>query len=79
MTAPFTKWELAARHAMSERGIGYHTATPLIAEAKAHYQQSGQSPEEVLGSPREFAAAAAASRPVAARAGHDVHGRKPGE
>lgn len=56
------------------------TATPLIGKLRRITDRTERrSPKGVLGSPPDFAAAAAASRPVAARAGHDVHGRKPGE
>ena len=63
MTATFDTWEWSARLALAERGIGYHEATPLIADARTHYEYSGQDLLRTLGSPEEFAAEVAADRP----------------
>ena len=65
MTATFDMWELSARSALADRGIGYHEATPVIDDARSHHEQSGQDPWQVLGTPQEFAADMAADRPVA--------------
>lgn len=61
----FDRWEGQARIALAERGIGYHEATPLIQDARAHYEQSGRDPWQVLGPPDEFAADVAADQPAA--------------
>ena len=59
----FDRWELAARTALSERGVGYHDATPLIRDARAHVEGEGRDPWEVLGPPEQFAADVAVDRP----------------
>lgn len=77
MTASFDKWEYSARFALAERGIGYHQATPLIKDARMHYEHSGDhDPEQVLGPPQQFAADVAADQP-AAQARLDTHGKTP--
>lgn len=76
MTATFDRWEWSARSALADRGIGYHDATPLIEDARAHHRQSGRDPDEVLGTPQEFAADVAAARP-AVQARLDTQGRTP--
>lgn len=65
MTATFDTWEASARSALAERGIGYHEATPLIADARAHYERSGKDVLRALGSPQQFAADVADDRPAA--------------
>ena len=70
----FDTWEWRARSALAERGIGYQEATPLIEDARSHYEQSGQDPWQVLGSPQEFAADVAAGQP-AAQARLDTQGK----
>jgi hypothetical protein len=76
MTATFDTWERSARSALAEVGIGYHEATPLIEDARSHYEHSGQDPWQVLGTPQEFAADVAAARPDAL-ARRDTGGRTP--
>ena len=66
----FDRWELAARTALSERGVGYHEATPLIRDARAHVEAGGGDPWKVLGPPERFAVDVAADRPA---------GRTPGD
>ncbi|GGN85030.1 hypothetical protein GCM10010112_64950 [Actinoplanes lobatus] len=68
----FDEWELPARFALADRGIGYHASTPLIAHVRAHCRRTGQSPLEAFGDPRRFAAAVAPGRP--ARAHHHLAG-----
>ncbi|MEU4693480.1 hypothetical protein [Actinoplanes sp. NPDC023714] len=60
----FDRWELAARQALVDRGIGYREATPMIEEARAHHADSGQDPWEALGSPDDFASGVADAYPV---------------
>ncbi|MEU4563912.1 hypothetical protein AB0F72_36505 [Actinoplanes sp. NPDC023936] len=74
MTAGFERWELLARTALSDRGIGYHEATPLIEQARSDYEQSGADPWEALGPPTGFAADVAAAQP-AAQASRDTLGK----
>ncbi|MEU8243333.1 hypothetical protein AB0C07_34185 [Actinoplanes missouriensis] len=74
MTAGFERWELLARTALDDRGIGYHEATPLIEQARSDYEQSGADPWEALGSPTDFAADIADSQP-AAQASRDTQGK----
>lgn len=74
MTAGFERWELLARTALDDRGIGYHEATPLIEQARSDYEQSGADPWEALGSPTDFAADVAAGQP-AAQASRDTQGK----
>ncbi|GIF13690.1 hypothetical protein [Actinoplanes teichomyceticus] len=61
----FDRWELIARTALSDHGIGYHEATPLIEDARSHHEQSGVDPWQALGPPERFAADVAAARPAA--------------
>ncbi|MEV0898313.1 hypothetical protein [Actinoplanes sp. NPDC049802] len=70
----FDDWEIKARWELGERGIGFHEATPLIEEARAHHAESGQDPWAALGPPVEFAADVAAARP-ADQARRDTHGK----
>ncbi|MFI1989663.1 hypothetical protein [Actinoplanes sp. NPDC020271] len=77
MRTSFESWELAARLAMSDRGIDHGAAGPLIAAAKSHWVESGQDPWEALGTPDAFAVAAAQERPAAERAAHDTQGMTP--
>lgn len=74
MTESFEAWELSARLALADLGVGYHAAAPLIEQARAHCEATGQSPREAFGSPGEFAAAAAAEQPAEAREEVDRHG-----
>jgi hypothetical protein len=60
----FEQWELSARIALSDRGIGYDVATPIIDEARAHHAATGEDPREAFGTPDEFAATAAAEAPA---------------
>ena len=72
------KWELSARAALADRGIGYHEATPVIEQARAHCAAGGGDPWEVLGAPEQFAADVAADRP-GLQARLDAGGRTPGD
>jgi hypothetical protein len=74
MTETFEQWELSARMALGDQGVGYHAATPLIEDARAHCAATGQDPREAFGSPEEFAAAAAEEQPAEVRAEVDRHG-----
>ncbi|WP_430787916.1 hypothetical protein [Actinoplanes sp. G11-F43] len=58
----FDQWELPARFALADRGIGYYASEPIIADARAHCRDTGQSPVEAFGDPQEFANAAVRSR-----------------
>ncbi|MBB2940985.1 hypothetical protein FB565_000689 [Actinoplanes lutulentus] len=74
----FDRWELEARQALADRGIGYGEATPLIEDARAHHDESGQDPWESLGAPLDFAAEVAADQP-AEQARRDTQGRTVGD
>ncbi len=75
MTATFSKWELAARSALARRGVGYHQATPLIEDARLHYEYSDSHDSwQVLGPPEQFAADVAAAEPAVLGA-VDVQGK----
>lgn len=54
-TVTFDQWELSARFALADRGIGYYASEPIIAGARAHCRDTGRSPVEAFGEPREFA------------------------
>ncbi|WP_433531683.1 hypothetical protein ACQPYA_06220 [Micromonospora sp. CA-263727] len=77
MTEPFERWELPARLALGDQGIGYHLANPIIADVRAHCEFSGQNPYDAFGSPEEFALAAAADQPAHLRENVDRHGMLP--
>ncbi|MEV6599808.1 hypothetical protein AB0M36_23580 [Actinoplanes sp. NPDC051346] len=62
MTEPFEQWEVRARLALADRGVGDHLATPIIADVKEHCAYSGESPAEAFGEPEDFAAVAAAEQ-----------------
>jgi hypothetical protein len=64
----FHGWELAARIALTDMGVDPADIDTLMTEARAHHQDSGGSPTDVLGSPRDFAAAMAAERQIPSRA-----------
>jgi hypothetical protein len=72
----FDRWEVSARLALGEHGIGYHDATVVIEEARQHWADSGEDPWRALGTPAEFAADVAESRP-AELALRDTHGKTP--
>lgn len=63
MTEPFEAWELSARLALGDQGLGYHAAGPIIAEVRAHCEHTGESPYEAYGDPAEFAVTTAAEQP----------------
>lgn len=63
MTTTFETWELPARIALSDQGIGHHAANPLIEDVRDHCRRTGESPFETFGDPREFAARTAAEQP----------------
>ncbi|GIM89873.1 hypothetical protein Ato02nite_016660 [Paractinoplanes toevensis] len=62
-TEPFEGWELKARIALGDEGLGYHAANPIIADVRAHCEYTGESPYEAFGDPKEFAATTAAEQP----------------
>ena len=62
-TEPFEAWELPARLALSDQGLGYHAANPIIADVRAHCEYTGESPYEAFGDPLQFAAITAAEQP----------------
>ncbi|RSM48495.1 hypothetical protein DMB66_46280 [Actinoplanes sp. ATCC 53533] len=62
-TEPFEGWELKARIALSDQGLGYHAANPIIADVRAHCEYTGESPYEAFGEPKDFAATTAAEQP----------------
>ncbi|MFY1655155.1 hypothetical protein ACN27J_30275 [Solwaraspora sp. WMMB762] len=78
-TEPFERWELPARLALSDRGVGYHLANPIIADVQAHCAYTGQSPYDAFGSPEEFAMVAAAEQPAHLRDNPDRDGYTPGD
>ncbi|HWS38734.1 MAG TPA: hypothetical protein VN408_39105 [Actinoplanes sp.] len=51
----FEQWEMSARFALADRGIGYYGSEPIIAGVRAHCLATGQSPAEAFGDPRQFA------------------------
>ncbi|GAA1594762.1 hypothetical protein [Actinoplanes couchii] len=51
----FEQWELSARFALADRGIGYYGSEPIIADVRAHCLATGQSPAEAFGDPQRFA------------------------
>jgi hypothetical protein len=61
----FESWELQARVALADQGIGHRVVDPLIEHAKADCEESGQTPWEAIGSPEEFAATVATEHPRA--------------
>ncbi|MCO8274091.1 hypothetical protein M1L60_26165 [Actinoplanes sp. TRM 88003] len=79
MTTTFETWELPARIALGDQGIGYHTANPIIEDVRAHCERTGQSPFEAYGDPREFAVRAAAEQPAEVREMVDREGMTPGD
>ncbi|ROO58501.1 hypothetical protein EDC02_0261 [Micromonospora sp. Llam0] len=76
---PFERWEIPARFALSDRGVGYHLANPIIADVQAHCAYTGQSPYDAFGSPEEFALVAAAEQPAHLRENPDRNGLTPGD
>jgi hypothetical protein len=62
-TEPFEAWELPARMALGDRGLGYHAANPIIADVRAHCEYTGESPYEAFGDPKQFAETTAAEQP----------------
>jgi hypothetical protein len=70
-------WELTARIALAKQGVDHHTADPLLADVKARCAESGQSAEELFGSPAEFADTTVAEQPDAVRK-QDTQGMTPG-
>jgi hypothetical protein len=60
MNRTFERWELQARVALADEGIGHRVVDPLIEKAKADCEESGQNPWEAVGTPEEFAAAVVA-------------------
>jgi hypothetical protein len=70
----FEQWEVSARIALSDRGISYEVATPIIDEARAHHAATGEDPREAFGTPDEFAATAAAEAPAHLREEVDREG-----
>ncbi|WFE27175.1 hypothetical protein O7623_28670 [Solwaraspora sp. WMMD791] len=76
---PFERWEIPARLALSDQGVGYHLANPIIADVQAHCVYTGQSPYDAFGSPEEFAMVAAAEQPAHLRENPDRHGLTPGD
>ncbi|MBM2614991.1 hypothetical protein JIG36_05390 [Actinoplanes sp. LDG1-06] len=78
-TTTFESWELPARLALGDLGVGYHTANPIIEDARAHCESTGQSPYEAFGEPRVFAARAAADVPVELREAVDREGMTPSD
>lgn len=79
MSKDFETWDARTRIALAMRDVNHLTADPLIEAARAHWESSGLPPEEALGTPAEFAEAAAAEQPAAARARQDREGQTPGD
>ncbi|MFY1695350.1 hypothetical protein [Solwaraspora sp. WMMA2101] len=73
-TEPFERWEIPARLALSDQGVGHHLANPIIADVQAHCAYTGQSPYDAFGSPEELAMVAAAEQPAHLRENPDRHG-----
>lgn len=78
MSTTFDTWEFQTRLALARRQVTSHVADPLIADARCHWEASGQTAEESLGTPAEFADAAAAEQPVGYTATRDREGQTPG-
>ncbi|WP_432050875.1 hypothetical protein [Verrucosispora sp. NA02020] len=74
MTEPFERWELPTRLALSDQGVGYHLANPIIADVRTHCELSGESPYDAFGDPEEFALTAAAEQPAHLREKVDRNG-----
>ncbi|MEV7087831.1 hypothetical protein AB0O07_18370 [Streptomyces sp. NPDC093085] len=53
-----TRWAARAQLALAKRGVHHYTAVPLLEEVKASCAENGQPPEELFGTPEEFAEAA---------------------
>ncbi|MBL7253008.1 hypothetical protein [Paractinoplanes lichenicola] len=79
MTVTFESWELPARIALSDQGVRYHEATPIIENVKDHCARTGESPYEAFGEPRDFAVRAAADVPAELRDPVDREGMTPGD
>ena len=62
-TEPFEAWELKARIALGDHGLGYHATSPIIADVRGHCEYTGESPYEAFGDPTDFAATTAAEQP----------------
>lgn len=77
MTTTFDAWELRTRFALARLQIPHYTTDPLIEDARAHWESSGRSPDDALGSPADFAAAAAAEQPVGHGSAADRSGSTP--
>ncbi|MGK5683471.1 hypothetical protein [Actinoplanes sp. URMC 104] len=78
-TAPFEAWELPARMALGDLGLGFHAADPIIEDARAHCLRTGESPYEAFGDPREFAAAVVAEQPPGTLEKVDREGMTPAD
>jgi hypothetical protein len=75
----FQRWELDARIALADIEIDPADVDTLMAEARAHHQDSGGSATDTLGSPQDFAAAIMAERAIDPRARADAGGLTAGE
>lgn len=73
----FDAWEFQTRLALARRNVNHHVADPLIADAKLHWEASGQTAQQALGTPTDFAEAAAAEQPAGYAARRDREGHKP--
>ena len=68
MNRTFESWELQARLALAQRGIGRPVVDPLIEGARADCEESGQSAwetEELVAEARSHSAATAEESPAA--------------
>ncbi|NLU75992.1 hypothetical protein HCC61_25635 [Streptomyces sp. HNM0575] len=72
--ADFEAWVMTTRIALAKEGVNHHVADPLLEDVKARCAESGRSPEEIFGSPREFAAVTAAEQPAETMEKRDTHG-----
>lgn len=77
MTASFDVWEARTQLALATRNINHHVAAPLLADARRHWEATGGTPDDALGSPSEFASDAAALQPARSTAALDRSGTTP--
>lgn len=79
MTASFERWELAARLALTDRGVDRWTVDAILDQVRADRDQNGADPWTDMGTPDAFADAVSEVRPTAGRARLDTHGKTPGD
>ncbi|MFJ6985905.1 MULTISPECIES: hypothetical protein [unclassified Streptomyces] len=69
MTNAFARWDAQMRLELAAASVDRATADTVLAEVAQHCAESGESPEEAFGTPREYAVAVVRERvPVEERA-----------